>query len=291
MDEQQSTAPAAEDELVLPADGTETQTADVEASAPVVKPPVDERTSAFKELREHNKRIEKVMREQGEMIRSLTRKPEPQETDLVKPTLAQFQGDMAKWETAMEAWAETKHALKVRKAGQEAETKRAQDTIHRETEDAGFSGKLGLAKKTNLPDLDVVLEKIRTEKIGEGIDDRIASGMRTSPVAAEMFHYLGSNPDFTKEIESLPPHQQYAKLRALEGWLTRTQYRSNVPEPAASEETDGEPKLDVPPRNVAPQAPPKPKGGGSSVTHSATLATAKTPEEYLAAVREQKRKR
>ena len=262
-----------------------------EPAAPETKPPVDERTTAFRELRAHNKALERALREQSEQLKSLSsRIPEvPRATvdQLVKPTLDMFGGDPKRYEEAMEYYAEAKTQLKRDAAERELATKREQETAQTRGVDVEFQHKLTLAKQV-LPDLDGALTRIKNENVGAGIDDRAVTGIKRSPVAAELFHFLESNRQYTADLEKLSPADQIAALKAAEQWIFRGGYKPVAKAPVAAAPTSSE-EPGTEPEAQPVRTPPRPRGG-SGVTPTPSLGAARTPSEYLAAFREAKAK-
>ena len=273
----------------------ETQAAEsdksTEPAAPETKPQADERTTAFRELRAHNKQLERALREQSEQLKALSsRIPEPQRTtveQLVKPTLDMFGGDHSRYEEAMEYYAEAKTQLKREAAEREYSHKHAQETAQARGVDVEFQHKLTLAKQV-LPDLDGALQRIQAENVGEGIDGSAVTGIKRSPVAAELFHFLESNRQYTADLEKLSAADQIAALKAVEQWIFRGGYKPTAKAPPAPAATSSvEPGTE--PEAQPVRTPPRPRGG-SGVTPTPSLAAARTPSEYLAAFREARQK-
>ena len=249
------------------------------------KPPVDERTSAFKELRAHNKELEKALRAQEAAIRELTGRipqaPEPTIEGLTKPTLSMFGGDVDAYESALEQYAEMKHSIKSRKDQTERESKQREMTEQERAVEVQFGQKITLGSKS-LPDLHGALERIAKDNVGAGIHDQVVLGIKRSPVAAEMFHFFESNRDEADKVGALSPRDQIEACKAIESWIIRGGYK---PQPVQVPQSSQEPgnSLDTPPERFTPKVV-RPSGG-SSVSPTPSLAKAQTAEEYLAAIR------
>jgi hypothetical protein len=270
-----------EDEVVVaPIEAPEVVATEPE---PVVVPVVeDEKTSAFKELRNHNKELERALKEQGDLIRSMNEriptKEEPRIETLIKPTLAMFYGDVDAFEIALEHYAETKQSIKVRETSKAEQAKNEAESNNKSVQNAEFETKILLARGA-LPDIDDALTRIRADAVGSGIDDTVVAGIMRSPASAELLHYLEAHRDETKRIESLTPQNQIGALRAIEAWIMRGGYKP-VAKVATALDLSQEPTTET----VRNPVPPRPTGG-TGVTHTKTMDRAETTAEYLAAYR------
>jgi len=208
--------------------------------------------SDFKELRKHNKEITKALEAEREArIRAEERAKVIEETRNahrnVEPKLADFGGDA-------EAYAEAKSAYLLSRArGQETEATTKQQAEARKAQeqaqviDEEFNEQIAIRLGVD-PDLSKALENINNNKIGEGIDARIGTAIKSSPVGVEIVKFLGLNPEFTSALEELPVNQQAVRLRVLEKEALRVGNLDHL-----SKKTQ---KTEVPPKVNA-------QGGGS----------------------------
>jgi len=176
--------------------------------------------SDFKELRKHNKEITKALEAEREArIRAEERAKVIEETRNahrnVEPKFADFNGDA-------EAYAEAKSAyLLARGKGQETEATTKQQAEARKAQeqaqiiDEEFNEHIALRAK-NDPDLITAIKNINDNKVGENLSAEIGYAIKVSPYGADIYKFLGLNPEFTAELESLPLKQQAIKLRVLE---------------------------------------------------------------------------
>ena len=254
--------------------GVETnETTETQGEKPAAAKP-DRRTSDFAELRAHSKQLERTVKELSENLKRATEPRLPDESTLRKPRLSDYKGDEAGFEKAMEDYSRSLVTIRSQKQAQEMRVQNDQTSGEMRAINHEFERKSSFAEK-EIPDLKERYERIQKEGVGDRIDGKVVTAVKTSPIAPYIYAYLEENRNETRELEALSPREQLAELRAIESHIQRTRWVPSASQKSGNNNSDAQAQ-----RNI-PQPPKDRLKGGQGVTHSSSLATASTTEEYF----------
>lgn len=294
------TAPSVETPIVAPVTEHESVTTIApEAHIPVEDVEPDETSfddpSAYrKAVREYDKKqvAKQIKEEHDKVIDGLYKDLRKQragkrelrsELDQIKQQITSFtkpsQLEEPKWDGNVDSYAQKVAAYQIAKEREAGEIKqREQRDIESNNKIIAFDQeqKRNNAKK-DLPDLDKVIERVREEKIGDGIVDKAIRQINSSEMTWHIYHFLGSNPDVTDKIEDLSPTDQVLAIKQIESKLREVSYKA---QPASNKvtstspdsqngniENDDNEAVVKPISKPAIKAPLKAAKGGSDVGH------------------------
>ena len=190
-------------------------------------------------------------------------------TNIAEP---KFTGDIDKYANEVASYQIAKEKESAEKLRQE----RIQKEDNEKLVNFDQNAKRNAALK-DLPDLDKVIERVKDERIGDGIADKAVSEINKSSMTWHIYHFLGSNPDVTDKIEDLSPTDQVIAIKQLEAKLKENGYRVapkvdkpivKSPDPQAAKEDD-EKAISVVKPVVKPsiKGPIKAPKGGADTGH------------------------
>ena len=277
MEAEQTNQEVAQDESENTQATETTEVTEAQGAKPVAEKP-DRRTSDFAELRAHSKQLERTVKELSDNLKRATEPRLPDESTLRKPRLSDYKSDEAGFEKAMEDYSRSLVTIRSQKQAQEMRVQSDQTSVEMSAINHEFERKSSFAEK-EIPDLKERYERIQKEGVGDKIDGKVVTAVKTSPIAPYIYAYLEENRNETRDLEVLPPREQLAELRAIESHIQRTRWVPSASTSMGNNNSDAQAQ-----RNI-PQPPKGRPTGGQGVTHTSSLATANTSETYFHAMR------